>query len=121
MTYCVAIKLDSGMLFASDSRTNAGVDHIATFSKMRIFEQKDERMFVILSSGNLAVTQEVMNMLDRHRHFDSKKESIWNVDSLFDVATLVGDALRDIQRRDGPFMAQNNIDYSATLLLGGQI
>ena len=54
MTYCVAIKLDSGMLFAADSRTNAGVDHIATFSKMRIFEQKDDRMFVILSSGNLA-------------------------------------------------------------------
>ena len=68
MTYCVAIKLDSGMLFASDSRTNAGVDHIATFSKMRIFEQRDERMFVILSSGNLAVTQGVMNILDRHKH-----------------------------------------------------
>ena len=61
MTYCVAIKLDSGMLFAADSRTNAGVDHIATFSKMRIFEQKDERMFVILSSGNLSVTPSTGN------------------------------------------------------------
>jgi putative proteasome-type protease len=121
MTYCVAIKLDSGMLFAADSRTNAGVDHIATFSKMRIFEQKDDRMFVILTSGNLAVTQGVMNILDRHKHFEPDKESIWNVKSLFDVATLVGDALRDIQRRDGPYLAQNNIDYSATLLLGGQV
>jgi putative proteasome-type protease len=121
MTYCVAIKLDSGMLFAADSRTNAGVDHIATFSKMRIFEQKDDRMFVILSSGNLAVTQAVMNILDRHKHFEPDKESIWNVRSLFDVATLVGDALRDIQRRDGPYLAQSNIDYSATLLLGGQV
>ncbi len=121
MTYCVAIKLDSGMLFAADSRTNAGVDHIATFSKMRIFEQKDDRMFVILTSGNLAVTQGVMNILDRHKHFEPDKESIWNVSNLFDVATLVGDALRDIQRRDGPYLAQNNIDYSATLLLGGQV
>ena len=121
MTYCVAIKLDSGMLFAADSRTNAGVDHIATFSKMRIFEQKDDRMFVILSSGNLAVTQAVMNILDRHKHLDADKESIWNVGSLFDVATLVGDALRDIQRKDGPYLAQSNIDYNATLLLGGQV
>ncbi len=121
MTYCVAIKLDSGMLFAADSRTNAGVDHIATFSKMRIFEQKDDRMFVILSSGNLAVTQGVMNILDRHKQFSADKESIWNVNSLFDVATLVGDALRDIQRRDGPYLAQSNIDYNATLLLGGQV
>ena len=121
MTYCVAIKLDSGMLFASDSRTNAGVDHIATFSKMKIFEQRDERMFVILSSGNLALTQGVMHILDRHKHLEADKESIWNVNSLFDVATLVGDALRDIQRRDGPYLAQSNVDYNATLLLGGQI
>lgn len=121
MTYCVAIKLDSGMLFASDSRTNAGVDHIATFSKMRIFEQKDERMFVILSSGNLAVTQAVLHILDRHKHFENDKPSIWNLGSLFDVAALVGEALREVQRRDGAFLAQSNIDFGATLLLGGQI
>ena len=121
MTYCVAIKLDSGMLFASDSRTNAGVDHIATFSKMRIFEQKDERMFVILSSGNLAVTQAVLHILDRHKHFENDKPSIWNMGSLFDVAALVGEALREVQRRDAAFLAQSNIDFGATLLLGGQI
>ena len=91
MTYCVAIKLDSGMLFASDSRTNAGVDHIATFSKMRIFEQKDERMFVILSSGNLAVTQGVMNILDRHKHFEPDRESISK-----GLAPRHGRAYRDI-------------------------
>ena len=121
MTYCVAIKLDSGMLFAADSRTNAGVDHIATFSKMRIFERKGDRMFVILSSGNLSVTQGVMHILDRHKHFEADKESIWNASSLFDVACLVGDALREIQRRDGTFLAQGNIDSSATLVLGGQV
>jgi putative proteasome-type protease len=121
MTYCVALKLDSGMLFASDCRTNAGVDHIATFSKMKIFEHKDDRIFVILSSGNLAVTQGVMNILDRHRHAEPGKDTVWNVGSLYDVATLVGEALRDVQRRDGPYLAQSNIDYNATLLLGGQV
>ena len=66
MTYCVAVRLDSGMIFASDSRTNAGVDHIATFTKMRVYEKKDDRVIVTLSSGNLAMTQGVINLLDRH-------------------------------------------------------
>ena len=66
MTYCVALRLDTGMIFASDSRTNAGVDHIATFTKMRVYEKKDDRVIVVLSSGNLAMTQGVINLLDRH-------------------------------------------------------
>ncbi len=121
MTYCVALKLDSGMLFASDSRTNAGVDHIATFTKMKVYEARDDRVMVILSSGNLAVTQAVMNILDRHKNAEAGIDTIWNVGSMYDVATLVGTALRDVQRRDGPHLAQSNIDYSATLLLGGQV
>ncbi|MCE2988958.1 MAG: peptidase, partial [Nitrosomonadaceae bacterium] len=59
MTYCVALRLDSGMIFASDSRTNAGVDHIATFCKMRVYDKPDDRVIVVLSSGNLAMTQGV--------------------------------------------------------------
>ncbi len=121
MTYCVALKLDSGMLFASDSRTIAGVDHIATFTKMKVFEKKDDRLMVILTSGNLAVTQAVMNVLDRQRNAEAGADTIWTVPSMYDVATLVGSALRDVQRRDGPYLAQSNIDYSATLLLGGQV
>ncbi len=121
MTYCVAIMLDSGMLFASDSRTNAGVDHIATFSKMKVFEKKDDRVMVLLSSGNLAITQGVINILDRHRHAEPDKETIWTADSMYDVATMVGDALREMQRRDGPYLMQGNVDFNATLLLGGQI
>ncbi|MFN0038289.1 MAG: peptidase [Burkholderiales bacterium] len=121
MTYCVALKLDSGMLFVSDSRTNAGVDHIATFSKMRVFEKRDERVFCILSSGNLAVTQGVMHILDRQKDVAPGTETIWTATSLYDVAQYVGDAVREVQRRDGPFLAQSNIDYGSTLLLGGQI
>lgn len=121
MTYCVGLRLDSGILFASDSRTNAGVDHIATFSKMKVFEQPNERVIVVLSSGNLSVTQSVINMLEQHRQADQTGQTIWSVASMHDVACLVGDALREVQRRDGPFLQQNSIDASASLLVGGQI
>jgi putative proteasome-type protease len=104
MTYCVALRLDPGILFCSDSRTNAGVDHIATFSKMKVFERKDDRVMVLLSSGNLSVTQSVFNILEKHKDPDAGADSIWTVDSLYDAACLVGDALREVQRRDGPFL-----------------
>ena len=121
MTYCVAVRLDTGMIFASDSRTNAGVDHIATFSKMRVYEKKDDRVIVVLSSGNLAMTQGVVNILDRHALAAEGVETIWNVQSLYDAAALVGDALREMGRRDGPFLSQANIDAHSNLLVGGQI
>ncbi len=121
MTYCVAVKLNSGMLFASDSRTNAGVDHIATFCKMRVYEKNDDRVIVILSSGNLAITQGVINILDHHLYAPNDEKTIWNAPTMFDVATLTGEALREMARRDGPSLAQSGIDASANLVVGGQI
>jgi putative proteasome-type protease len=121
MTYCVAIRLDSGMIFASDSRTNAGVDHIATFCKMRVYEKTDDRIIIVLSSGNLATTQGVINILDRHLHALEGEQTIWNVPSMFDVASLAGDALREVARRDGTALSQGGIDASASLIIGGQI
>jgi putative proteasome-type protease len=121
MTYCVALRLDAGMIFASDSRTNAGVDHVSTFAKMRVFERKDDRVIVVLSSGNLAMTQGVVNLLDRHEHAAEGTRTIWNVDSMYDAASLVGDALREMQRKDGPYLMQSNIDANANLIVGGQI
>ncbi len=121
MTYCVALRLDTGMIFASDSRTNAGVDHIATFTKMRVYEKKDERVIVALSSGNLAMTQGVINILDRHAKLAEGDESIWSATSMYDAAGQVGDALREMQRRDAPFLAQASIEPNANLLVGGQI
>jgi putative proteasome-type protease len=109
------------MIFASDSRTNAGVDHIATFSKMRVYEKSDDRLIVVLSSGNLAITQGVINILDRHKHAAEGQPTLWNAQSMFDVAAHVGDALREMQRRDGPMLMQSNIDASANLIVGGQI
>jgi len=121
MTYCVALRLDSGMIFASDSRTNAGVDHIATFTKMRVYEKKDDRVIVVLSSGNLAMTQGVVNILDRHQRASDGQETIWNVDSMYDAAIIVGDALREMHRRDAPFLTQANTESHSNILVGGQI
>lgn len=121
MTYCVALRLDSGMIFASDSRTNAGVDHIATFTKMRVYEKQDDRVIVVLSSGNLAMTQGVMNILDRHARAEDSGETIWKVESMYDAAALVGDALREMARRDAPFLSQSHIEAHSNLLVGGQI
>ena len=121
MTYCVAVHLDTGILFASDSRTNAGVDRISTFSKLKVFERPDDRILVLLSAGNLSVTQSVLHILEQHRNVDPAKPSIWSADNLFDVACLVGDALREVQRRDGSHLAEDNIDANASLVLGGQI
>jgi putative proteasome-type protease len=121
MTYCCALRLDSGMIFASDSRTNAGVDHIATFTKMRVYEKKDDRVIVVLSSGNLAMTQGVINILDRHQRLEDAQETIWSVDSMYDAAILVGDALREMHRRDAPFLSQSHIESHSNLLVGGQV
>ena len=121
MTYCVAMSLDAGMIFASDSRTNAGVDQIARFSKMKVFAKDGDRVIVTLSSGNLAVTQSALNNLDHRTRSGANELSIWNAESMFDVARLIGDSLREIKARDGPYLAQNNIDASGNFLIGGQI
>jgi putative proteasome-type protease len=109
------------MIFASDSRTNAGVDHIATFCKMRVYEKQGDRVIVLLSSGNLAITQGVINILDRHQKAPQGENTIWSASSMFDVAALAGDALREMQLRDGKMLMQSGIEASANIIVGGQI
>ncbi len=121
MTYCVAMALDAGMIFASDSRTNAGVDQIARFSKMRVFHRPGDRLIVMLSSGNLSMTQNAINTLEQRARSVDRAPNLWNVESMFDVAGLLGDALREVKTRDGPYLMQNNIDASANFIVGGQI
>jgi len=121
MTYCVAMNLDAGLIFASDSRTNAGVDQIARFSKMRIFARDGHRVIVTLSSGNLSITQNALNTLDLRARGGDNLLHLWNAPSMFDVARLIGDAVREVKNRDGVYLAQNNIDCSANFLVGGQI
>jgi putative proteasome-type protease len=121
MTYCVAMSLDAGMIFASDSRTNAGVDQIARFSKMRLFARDGDRVIVALSSGNLSLTQNALSMLEQRARADEGTLHLWNATSMFDVARLVGDALREVKTRDGPYLQQNNIDSHANFIVGGQV
>ncbi|MGH8316245.1 MAG: peptidase, partial [Steroidobacterales bacterium] len=121
MTYCVAMSLDAGMIFASDSRTNAGVDQIGRFSKMHVFERAGDRVIVVLSSGNLSITQNALNILEHRARAGESQLQLWNAPSMFDVARLVGDALREVRTRDGPYLLQNNIDSHATFIVGGQV
>src|SRR4029434_8367159 len=121
MTYCVAMSLDAGMIFASDSRTNAGVDQISRFSKMRTFVRDGDRVIVMLSSGNLSITQNAINTLDQRARASDDALTLWNATSMFEVARLLGDTLREVKNRDGPYMAQNNIDANANFIVGGQI
>ncbi|MEJ7670186.1 MAG: peptidase [Casimicrobiaceae bacterium] len=115
------MSLDAGMIFASDSRTNAGVDQIAKFSKMRVFARDDDRVIVTLSSGNLSISQNAINILEQRARASETEVSVWNAPSMFDVARLLGDALREVKTRDAPYMEQNNIDSYANFLVGGQL
>jgi len=121
MTYCVAMSLDAGMIFASDSRTNAGVDQVGRFSKMRVFAREGDRIIVTLSSGNLSMTQSALNILEQRARSGDNQQQLWNATSMFDVARLVGDALREVKTRDGPYLLQNNIDSHANFIVGGQV
>ena len=121
MTYCVAVMLDAGMVFASDSRTNAGVDQIATFRKMHVIAKDGDRLIVILSSGNLSITQSAINLLDHQSRSTDSSQTLLNSTSMFEIAELIGNALREVRRRDGPYLTQNNIDANASFAVGGQI
>jgi putative proteasome-type protease len=116
MTYCVAAAVASGIVFASDTRTNAGVDHISTFSKMNVFEVAGERVVVILSSGNLGVTQSVLSLLKLRQ-----ADGVLGAKSMYDVAVLVGETLREVLRRDGAALEARHIDAGCNFILGGQI
>jgi putative proteasome-type protease len=121
MTYCVGVLLESGMVFASDSRTNAGVDHVSSFRKMTVYERPDDRVIVILSSGNLSVTQNAINVLEQQSRSGEGAPSIWAARSMYEVATMLGDCLREVKQRDGPYLTQHNIDASANFIVGGQL
>jgi putative proteasome-type protease len=121
MTYCVGVLLDQGMVFASDSRTNAGVDHVSSFRKTRIYEKAGERAIVILSSGNLSITQSAINLLERRGMQADDELTIWSAQSVFELAGLLGDCLREVRRRDGPHLQQSHIDAHASFIIGGQI
>ncbi|MFM8768427.1 MAG: peptidase, partial [Rubrivivax sp.] len=124
MTYCVGIRLDAGLVFLSDSRTNAGLDAISTFRKMMIYERADDRFMVMLSAGNLSISQSVREILqvekiDRGPH--EEPLTIWNATSMFDATRVLGSAVRRVYDQDGPSLRASGIDFNTSMIFGGQI
>ncbi len=124
MTYCVGIKLNAGLVFLSDSRTNAGLDAISTFRKMMIYERPGDRFMVMLSAGNLSISQSVREILQVEKISGGEGEepvTIWNAKSMFDAARVLGAAVRRVYEQDGPSLKSNGIDFNASMIFGGQI
>ena len=121
MTYCIGVMLEGGLIFASDSRTNAGMDNIGKFCKMTVFERRGDRVIVLLSSGNLAGTQAVIGVLNQRCSAGNDVANLWNATTMFEVAMLVADAMRDIERRDGQYLEDNEVGFNASFIVGGQI
>ena len=119
MTYCVAMSLAEGLVFVSDSRTNAGVDHIATFRKLHVFGVPGERLLVLQSAGNLATSQSVISLL--RQRLSGEGPHLHNVASLFAAAMLLGDTLRETLAREGKSDLTQGVDLSCSFLIGGQI
>ncbi len=122
MTYCVGLRLNRGLVFAADTRTNAGLDNVAVFKKLHVFERRGDRVIVLLSAGNLAVTQSVVSILEeRSREPPKDGPSIMTADTMFQVARQVGEAIREVRQIDGDALAANSESFSVSFILGGQI
>ncbi|MEI6251195.1 MAG: peptidase [Mycobacteriaceae bacterium] len=105
------------MIFASDSRTNAGMDSVAKFCKMTVFERPGDRVIVLLSSGNLAGTQAVISILTQRCADGAAPTNLFGARTMFDVLVLVTDAMRDIENRDADYLEA----FNASFIVGGQI
>jgi putative proteasome-type protease len=120
MTYCVGLLVDTGLVLLSDSRTNAGVDQINTFRKMATFQRPNERVLVLLSAGNLAITQAVNLLHDAPENSDEPAR-IFRATNMFNAARVVGDALREVHERDAAYLKEQGHEFNGTFILGGQI
>ena len=121
MTYCIGALLDEGIIFASDSRTNAGMDSVAKFCKMTVFERPGNRVIVLLSSGNLAGTQAVISVLKQRCADGAADTNLFGARTMFDVVRLVSDAMREIEDHDADYLEANNVQFNASFIVGGQI
>jgi putative proteasome-type protease len=123
VTYCVGLKVAAGLVFASDSRTNAGFDQISIFRKMVAYEHPGDRFMVLLSSGNLSITQSVRETLQVERISGSGQgdTTIWNATSLFDAVRVLGHTIRSVYDENGPALRAAGVDLGCTFIFGGQI
>ena len=124
MTYCIGIRLNAGLVFLSDSRTNAGIDQISTFRKMIVYERTDDRFMVLLSAGNLSISQSVREILQVEHLADpegGEPITIWNARSMFDATRVLGAAIRRVYERDAAALKQAGVEFNVSLIFGGQI
>lgn len=122
MTYCVGMKLDAGLVFMSDTRTNSGVDNISTFRKMFTFEKPGDRYITIMTAGNLATTQTVISLLaERTKAPEERNPSILAAPSMFRVAQIIGELLRETIREREQTGLNAETTFNATIIVGGQI
>ena len=119
MTYCVAMRINAGLVFLSDSRTNAGVDHVGTFRKMTVFENPGDRMMVLLTAGNLSISQSIKQLLVDH--VNAAGRSLWNATSMYEAAQIIGEAIRIVFTQDADALEKFGIDFNASMIFGGQI
>ncbi|SMP60101.1 peptidase [Noviherbaspirillum suwonense] len=119
MTYCVAMRLHAGLVFLSDSRTNAGIDNVGTFRKMYVFENPGDRVMMLMTSGNLSLSQAIRQMISEHVTAEGK--TIWTVTSMFEAAQIVGEAIRLVYARDAKALEEFGIDFNVRMIFGGQI
>jgi putative proteasome-type protease len=119
MTYCVAMSVDEGLVFLSDTRTNAGVDHISTARKMSVFELPGERVLVLLGAGNLSLTQAVLRELAEPN--TPERPTLWTVPTMADAARVVGRAVREVHQREAAALQEFGVDFNCSFILGGQI
>lgn len=122
MTYGVAMSLDRGLVFAADTRTNAGVDNIAQYRKLNFWCQKGERVLVLLTAGNLAVTQAVVSLLNEQLSDRSTEgDHLFNAPNMYRAARVVGNAIREVRNVDSPYLDAIKVGFNASFLFGGQI
>src|SRR4029078_3909561 len=123
MTYCVAVGLNRGILLAADTRTSAGNDNVTVFRKLHYWRKMGERVIVLMSAGNLAVTQSVISILNEQlvEELSPGAESLFTVPSLYRAARLVCEAVRQVHRIEGPSLQEGGASFNANFILGGQI
>ena len=122
MTYCVGLKIDRGLVFMSDTRTNAGMDSISTFKKMHVWEEPGERVIVLMSAGNLATTQAVVSLLDeRTKAVADRHATLLETPSMYQTVRLVGDTVKEVIAHSSPAGEKADSYFNASFILGGQI
>jgi putative proteasome-type protease len=119
MTYCVGIRLHAGLVFLADTRTNAGVDQVGSCRKLNVFENPGERMLVLMTAGNLSISQAVLQIICGHAGTDGL--SIWTAPDMHAAARIVGEAVRTVHKQESATLGEFGIDFNISIVLGGQI